>query len=149
MSRNYRIVARAAARLALASLALALVAIVIAPAPVRAQTSNEWVAPERRARLPNPVPASAEAIAQGGDFYRKECASCHGKSGRGDGAKAAQLDKKPGDLTTARVKSQSDGALFWKITEGRGDMPNTRTALTDEQRWMLIHYVRTLAAKGL
>jgi mono/diheme cytochrome c family protein len=147
MSRDYQSAARVAVRLALGSLALTVGAIVMSPATVRAQTSDEWVAPERRARRPNPVPQSAEVVAQGRESYRKECQSCHGTSGRGDGPKAGELEKKPGDLTSARVQGQSDGALFWKITEGRGDMPNTRTTLTDEQRWMVIHYVRTLAKK--
>jgi len=113
----------------------------------QAQSPAEWVVPERRARRPNPVPNDAVAIAQGRTAFAKECQSCHGVTGRGDGTNAGSLNTRPSDLTSTRVQAQSDGALFFKITEGRGDMPNARTTLTDEQRWMLVHYVRTLATK--
>lgn len=136
-----------AARLALGSLTLALAALLTAVPSAPAQERGEWVVPERRARRVNPVPPSAEAAARGREIYRKECASCHGNTGRGDGPKAAELDTKIGDLASTRTQAQTDGSLFWKITEGRGDMPNTRTTLTDEQRWMLVHYLRTLALK--
>ena len=40
----------------------------------------------------------------------------------------------------------SDGALFWKITQGRPPMTSFRTLLTDDQRWQVVNYIRTLAA---
>lgn len=123
------------------------VIVVAGEAPSRSQQGKEWVVPERRARRPNPVPAGALAITRGREVYRQECRSCHGMTGRGDGPKAAELDSKVPDLTVARTQAQTDGALFWKITEGRGDMPNTKTALSDEQRWMVVHYIRTLTVK--
>lgn len=108
----------------------------------------DWVVPERRARRANPVAASQESVAGGSEVYRRECLSCHGKSGRGDGSKASELKTKVADLTSPRVREQSDGALFWKITEGRGDMPSNRTALTDEERWNVVNYIRSLTPKG-
>lgn len=129
---------------ALATIAL----LVVGAASAGAQRAgSEWVVPERRARRPNPVPAGAAAIAAGREVYRKECRSCHGGTGRGDGPKAAELDTRVSDITSAKVQGQTDGALFWKITEGRGDMPSTRTALSDEQRWMVVHYMRSLAPR--
>lgn len=134
------------ARLALGALALALGPVLLGATPALAQTkaSNAWVAPERRAQRPNPVPASAEAVARGRQLFHEKCESCHGKSGHGDGPDASSVDTKPADLAATRVQEQSDGALFWKITEGRGDMPDNRNALTDEERWTIIHYLRTL-----
>lgn len=147
MSRHVHIETGTTTRLLVRSLTVVLAAVMSTAAPMAAQAAGQWVAPERRARRANPVPASAEGITRARTLYRQECAFCHGASGRGDGSKAADLDTRPGDLTSARVQAQSDGALFWKITEGRGDMPSNRTALSDEQRWMLVNYLRTLAPR--
>ena len=79
-------------------------------------------------------------------MFHRECETCHGPTGRGDGEKAAELTTAVGDLSSAAVQEQKDGALFWKLTEGRGDMPTNLNTLTDEERWVVVHYVRTLAA---
>ena len=84
------------------------------------------------------------SIAAGKKVYENECLSCHGKKGKGDGPHSATLEKTPGDLTSAKVQDQTDGELFWKITEGRKPMPTLKKTLTDEQRWQVINYVRTL-----
>mgnify|MGYP002780394284 CR=1 FL=1 len=127
----------------------ALAALFVSPAPAAAQAQSagaqgEWTVPERRARRANPVVASAEVLARGREVYRRECESCHGRAGRGDGPKARELKSKVADLVSAHAQEQSDGALFYKITEGRGDMPNGK-ALTEDERWSVIHYLRSLA----
>lgn len=139
---------RARVSLTLAVAMVAIVAIVASAAvlsALQAQAQSEWVVPERRAKRPNPVPTHAAAVTRGREAYRRECKSCHGLAGLGDGPKAAELDSKVPDITSAKVQEQTDGALFWKITEGRGDMPNTKTALSEEERWTLVHYLRSLA----
>jgi mono/diheme cytochrome c family protein len=40
---------------------------------------------------------------------------------------------------------QSDGAIFWKMSEGNTPMPAFQETFTEEQRWQVVHYVRTLA----
>lgn len=144
--------AGAAFRRTTVSLTLAIAMAAIAPcaavpSALQAQAKDEWIVPERRAKRPNPVPTQAAAITRGREIYRRECKSCHGLAGLGDGPKAAELDSKVPDITSAKVQGQTDGALFWKITEGRGDMPNTRTALSEEERWTVVHYLRSLATK--
>lgn len=129
----------------LLSLTVAGMAGATAPQELQAQGKAEWVVPERRAKRRNPVPTGAAAISSGREVYRKECRSCHGMMGRGDGPKAAELDSRVPDMTSEKVQGQSDGALFWKITEGRGDMPSAKTALSEEERWMVVHYLRSLA----
>jgi hypothetical protein len=40
----------------------------------------------------------------------------------------------------------SDGEIFWKVTLGiEGIMPGREKALTEEERWHVVNYVRTLA----
>jgi hypothetical protein len=48
-------------------------------------------------------------------------------------------------LTSPKVQEQADGALYWKITKGRAPMASFKTLLTDDQRWHVINYIRTLA----
>ncbi len=108
------------------------------------QQGNEWNAPEVAKKNANPVQSNEVSIVAGKKVYVKECLSCHGKKGKGDGPSIATLEKSPGDLTLQKVQLQTDGELFWKITEGRKPMPSTKKALTEEQRWQVVNYVRTL-----
>src|SRR2546422_10978578 len=85
-----------------------------------------WSAPAQAARKANPVSSNESSIARGKEFYVKECLACHGASGKGDGPKAGELKVHPGDLSNTRMRQQSDGALFWKITEGKTPMPSFR-----------------------
>jgi mono/diheme cytochrome c family protein len=78
-------------------------------------------------------------------LYVKECASCHGTAGKGDGPAAKDLERKPGDLSSPKLTDQTDGALFWKLTEGNKPMPSMREVFSEEDRWTVINYVRTLA----
>jgi len=88
------------------------------------------------------APAGASA-ANGKKSADTNCVTCHGASGKGDGAAAAALNPKPADWTSKRVQDESDGELFWKISTGRGAMPSWRH-LPDNDRWALIQYIRTL-----
>ena len=115
---------------------------------INAQTIQEWVVPAKFKTMKNPSAASKENIANGKDLFAKHCKSCHGSNGLGDGPKAATLDVPCGDFTSAKFQSQSDGDLFYKITEGRGKMPAFRkTIAEDTDRWNLVSYLKTMKAK--
>ena len=119
----------------------------LAAAPVAAQGPSNaatWVAPDQPASVPNPVPATKDAVARGQSLFRANCEMCHGQHGRGDGMIAASLPVHPADLTSDAVQAQTDGALFWKMTEGRGPMPSARATVPEAGRWALIDYIRTL-----
>ena len=104
-----------------------------------------WPVPEKAAKTPNPIKSSPESISAGKALWVQHCSSCHGKTGVGDGSKAAQLKTQPDDLTIASAQSQSDGSLFYKVSEGREDMPSFKKKLPDaEDIWNLVIYMRTL-----
>lgn len=124
-------------------LALVLATAAVA-ATARAQGTSLWVAPERAAHRPNIVPTTTDAVKHGHELFVRECEQCHGKAGHGDGPQAKDLSPRPADLASERVQSQTDGALFWKITEGRGMMP--RAPFNESEKWAVIDYLRTLAA---
>lgn len=105
---------------------------------------KEWKAPASADAKKNPLTADAITIAAGKLLYVKECQSCHGKKGKGDGPSAKDLDIPAGDFTKAITQSQSDGALFWKISEGRKPMLSFKKKLSETQIWQSIVYMRTL-----
>lgn len=104
--------------------------------------ADAWTAPARAAAKKNAIPSDPVSIGRGKTVYAGECASCHGSSGRGDGPAAKDLEKHPGDMT--KLGGQSDGALFWKITEGKKPMASFATKLSEQQRWDVINYMKTL-----
>jgi len=105
---------------------------------------DEWVVPDKYVNMKNPTNPK-EDIAIGKSLYDKHCKSCHGKEGYGDGPKAADLKGDLGDFSTAEFQKQTDGALYYKITNGKGDMPEYIKKLPDdEDRWLVVNYMRTL-----
>lgn len=94
---------------------------------------------------PNPLPADASTLARGQSLYVSHCALCHGEQGRGDGLLATSLRTPPGDLTSRRVQARSDGDLMWTISEGvEGTEMMPFDFLSEEERWAIVHYIRTL-----
>lgn len=109
------------------------------------QQPKPWPVPEKNAKTVNPVKSSAESIASGKSLWNLHCASCHGKKGLGDGSKAAQLKTQPEDMSKSSLQAQSDGSLFYKISEGRDDMPSFKKKIPDaEDIWNLVNFARTL-----
>jgi mono/diheme cytochrome c family protein len=120
-------------------------AVLLLSAIVVADNPDDWQAPARAARKKNPIPADQKSIATGKDVYAKQCFSCHGSQGKGDGPASKDLNPRPHDLGAPNVAAQSDGALFWKITEGKKPMPSFEKLISEDDRWHVINYVRTLA----
>ena len=105
---------------------------------------DEWKAPASADAKKNPLTADAATLAAGKAVYVKECQSCHGKKGKGDGPNAKDLDKPAGDFTKAKMQNQTDGALFWKTSEGKKPMPMFKKKLTEDKIWQTVIYMRTL-----
>ena len=114
-----------------------------------AQHSAPWNAPETAKEKKNPFQADNDkfTLERGMKSYKLDCQRCHGKRGKGDGPSAMKIDKTVADLSSDKVQSQSDGELFWKISEGRKPMPLAKKTLTDDQRWDVINYIRTFKSK--
>ena len=103
------------------------------------QQDPKWQAPPDAIAKPNPLGQKPDATAGGKKLFQRNCVECHGTTGTG-------LEKKhAADLQLATVQQQSDGALFWKITNGNTDrgMPSF-SRLPELQRWQLVLYLRTL-----
>ena len=103
-----------------------------------------WPVPDKYKNMKNPVAADAASISAGKSLWATHCKSCHGTKGLGDGSKAAQLKTEPGDFSKATTQDQTDGALMYKIIEGRDDMPSFKKKIPDEDDvWNLVNLMRT------
>jgi len=102
-----------------------------------------WRAPKEARAVPNAVKPSPESVARGQATFEKTCLKCHGRQGHGDGKMAKALVAKPADLTL-RLPPQSDGEIFWKLTEGKSPMPSFKKDLTPEQRWDVVNFLRQI-----
>jgi mono/diheme cytochrome c family protein len=114
-------------------------------------SKNTWELPDDADKTKNPTTANAESIAKGKELYlersKGNCVFCHGETGAGNEANVPQLRRKPADLTNKeRMTAMTDGEVFWKVTKGiQGIMPAGERRMTEEERWHVVNYVRTLA----
>ena len=120
---------------------VAVVAVLALGADVWAQ--GKWVAPPEAKNMKNPLAKSEKVIAAAKKIAEANCVACHGAKGVEDGPAAAALPVKPANWTAPAVQGESDGEIFWKISNGRGPMPPWKH-LSENDRWALVHYIRTL-----
>lgn len=108
--------------------------------------------------VPPATPSSPESINRGAELFQSmNCWSCHGKDGRGHGPSAAALtDSKgfpitPFDFTSGtRFKcGDTEQAMFRDLLTGLDGtpMPSFGTAMTPDQMWDVVHYIRSLHLK--
>lgn len=103
-----------------------------------------WLAPESAIKIKNPVKSDDAKLKEGKELYAQHCKSCHGSKGLGDGTKAEKIDISCGDFTNVDYAKVTDGEAYWKTTEGRKPMPSFKEKLSDNERWTVINYVRSL-----
>jgi len=110
---------------------------------------GRWIAPASAKKIKNPVAIKkrASAAKKGAAIFKMRCVVCHGKSAHGDGPGSKALNPKPANLTSERVQQQTDGEIFWKITNGRNGMIKWGPILSEKDRWNLVNFVRTLKNK--
>jgi mono/diheme cytochrome c family protein len=99
---------------------------------------SPWKAPAEAAAKTNPLKKRPELAAGGEKIFSRMCAMCHEAGEKQSGPKLSSVD----------VEKETDGALFWKVSSGnsRTGMPSF-SSLPDAQRWQLVLFIRTLAAK--
>lgn len=108
------------------------------------QQQTKWKAPEWADTLKANFRNINIAADKGKILFDNICSLCHGKLGKGDGIGGVNLKPKPKDLSSPTVQTQSNGAIFWKITTGNVPMASYKEQLTAEQRWQLVYYIRKL-----
>jgi mono/diheme cytochrome c family protein len=125
-------------------LSLLFVAALFVSMTFTAQDPAEpWEVPAKFKNMENPEAANDESVKVGRMLYNKNCGSCHGKTGLGDGSKARGLDTHPGDMSGSAYQSQTDGEHFYKSKFGRNEMPKYENKVADEDIWHIVNYMRT------
>ena len=109
-----------------------------------AQKAKPWEVPAKYKTMKNAVKVDDASIKAGKDLYNKNCASCHGKTGLGDGPKAKGLDTFPGDFSKGEFQTLADGDMFFKVKFGRDEMPKYDGKIDDEGIWSMVNYMKTL-----
>jgi mono/diheme cytochrome c family protein len=111
-----------------------------------AQT-KPWTVPAADKAIKAPVKLTDQSVIDNGkDLYAKNCKSCHGAKGLGDGPKAAMLKTKITSFADPVFKAQTDGDIFYKTSKGRDEMPAYDKKIPDaSERWALVAYMRTFA----
>ena len=95
--------------------------------------------------LTNPVDASNDSLGRGKKLYENYCTTCHALSGSGHGPAAHGITTFPRQLWVwNNSDSSADGYLFWFITNGRNEMPPWGLILSENDRWDVINYIKTL-----
>ncbi len=97
------------------------------------------------AELTNPIPTSAESHQRGEKLYLTYCSKCHGVNGNGAGPSAHGFSTDPRQLWAwHNADKTADPYLYWFITNGRSDMPPWGVVLSENERWDLVNYIKTL-----
>jgi mono/diheme cytochrome c family protein len=95
--------------------------------------------------LASPIDASDESLGRGKKLFENYCTTCHGLSGSGQGPAAHGITTFPRQLWVwNNADSSADGYLFWFITNGRNEMPPWGLILSENDRWDVINYIKTL-----
>ena len=91
--------------------------------------------------------APKETVARGQELYAANCAECHGANGRGDGLGAASLQASTTDFTDQEeMAGKSAADLYQAITAGvPPTMPAFVDTISEDDRWALAEYLRTLS----
>ena len=106
---------------------------------------KEWKVPAADSKKKSPIKAGdASAISAGKAIWVKDCKSCHGVKGLGDGTKAEKIDISCGDFSSKEFQSLTDGDMFYKTKIGRKPMPSFKEKLGDTEIWQLVAYMRTM-----
>jgi len=96
----------------------------------------------------NPIPPTAESLAEARKMFGYNCAMCHGKSGDGKGDLAADMKLELRDWRDpASLEKLTDGELFWIISNGKGKMPGNGERDKERMRWNYVNLVRSFARK--
>ena len=106
--------------------------------------AQEWTVPANQKNLVNPQTYNLENVKKGKDLFIKNCKSCHGDPGKNN---VLPLVPPPVDITSEKMHKNTEGEIFYKITNGRGAMPQFKATISDDDRWRLVNYIMNFDPK--
>ncbi len=100
---------------------------------------QDWIVPDEEAAHANPTEYTLENVKLGKVIYTMNCKSCHGDPGKNN---PLALVPSPVDMASEKMQANSEGALFYKITTGKGLMPSFTSTLSVNERWQLVNFIQ-------
>ncbi|MBK8557663.1 MAG: c-type cytochrome [Lewinellaceae bacterium] len=98
--------------------------------------------------MKNPFPLTPEGLAKAKPLYDAMCGICHGEKGDGQGYLISKPDSKypaqPKNLLADDMVAAGDGRYYFAIMYGKNLMGGYSDKLSFEERWQVIHYIRSL-----
>ena len=98
-------------------------------------------------KLHNPRQPDAANLAKGKERFETNCSPCHGMNGEGDGTVVHLLHRKPANLMTGVSKNLPDGYIYGYIRNGGVAMPSYDEAMSSDERWDVVLYIRDMQHK--
>lgn len=106
--------------------------------------------------LDNPFPITEAGLAKGKELYDVFCGLCHGETGNGLGYiydeelnPNAKYPLAPANFLTSQFYEASNGRYYHAVYYGYNAMGSYKDKINYEERWQVIHYIRSLQAKEL
>lgn len=106
--------------------------------------AQEWEVPADQKNNINPQEYNLTNVKKGKDLYYQNCKSCHGDPGKNN---ALPLVPPPVDMTSDKMQKNTEGEIYYKITTGRGGMPQFKTNISDDDRWRIVNYIMNFNPK--
>jgi len=130
----------------LAAFVFTAILFVAANIAMAQKAAGPWNIPAKYKSMKSTIKAGDPSITSvGKDLYNKNCKSCHGTKGLGDGTKSASLKTLIPSFADKAFKGQADGVLYFQSYVGRDEMPNFEKKITDESdRWAVVYYIKSL-----
>jgi len=107
-------------------------------------SGQAWVVPPDKAKVLSPFKFSDETRQAGSALYATYCKQCHGDPGKGN---VIALVPPPPDPALPQMQTNTDGGIFYKVTEGRGAMLSFKNTLTPFNIWNIISFIRSFNAQ--
>ncbi|MCF6358230.1 MAG: cytochrome c [Draconibacterium sp.] len=106
---------------------------------------QEWVIPDGVKDAVNPSEYNIKNVKKGKVLYLQHCKSCHGDPGKNN---SLPLVPRPPDITSEKMHLNTEAALFYKMTTGKGSMPQFETTISEDDRWRLVNYIMNYDPKS-
>ncbi len=107
-------------------------------------SAQEWVVPAEEGVKLSPFAFNDSTRKVGADLYNTNCKSCHGDPGKNN---VINLVPPPPDVASVKMQTNSDGALHFKLVQGRAPMPSFKNILSSTDIWRVISFVRSFNDK--
>ena len=108
-------------------------------------SGQDWIVPADQSTVANPLEYNLENVKAGKVLYTLNCKSCHGDPGKNNPLALVPL---PVDIASDRMHLNTEGDLFYKITNGKGVMPPFEASISEDDRWKLVNFIMNYKPGG-